>query len=176
VLTLNGHTHPVFSRLKMSDDEPILIRKSSQYQRNPELESSSEEDEQPASIRDVSDFYSSVEKQKKSLDRDIAHSISKEKVEEYENDLPKRFGNITVESFGSINPGTNFHNRARLYPVGYQCELHLESKSLRCEIVELDNQLEFLLTLPNGETSMASSEPEILKKVRLSDSSITFSK
>jgi hypothetical protein len=41
--------------------------------------------------------------------------------------LPKRIENFRVINFGTIDKRPAFHNKFQIYPVGYRCEVTLNS-------------------------------------------------
>ena len=112
--------------------------------------------------------------------RQEAHEKACAELSEIMPTLPKKFGNITVFEFGKINTGKAFHTPVRLYPVGYKCEVEVDanllsprgrvsgnsSQILQCEIMEMDDEPEFLLTVQSsGRVYIASSEAEVWRKV-----------
>jgi hypothetical protein len=90
--------------------------------------------------------------------------------EEMSCQLPQQFGNILVLEFGEIKSNQNFYTKDKIYPVGYKCEVTIKNphanNTLVVEIVDMDDQPEFLVTLKSSNrVMMASSEAEIFRKV-----------
>jgi hypothetical protein len=94
---------------------------------------------------------------------------AKEDFEEISCQLPHQFGNILVLSFGEIKSSQNFYTKDKIYPVGYKCEVTIKNSNsnniLLVEVVEMDNQLEFMVTLSSNRVLVVSSEAEIFEKV-----------
>lgn len=113
-----------------------------------------------------------------------AHESAKSELQEIIPDLPKKFGNITVFDFGKLNTDKAFHTPVKLYPVGFKCEIELDgnimsprgrgsSKNtttiLQCEIVGIDDQPEFLITVQSSNrVFISSTESGVWRKVRFS--------
>jgi hypothetical protein len=116
--------------------------------------------------------------------RQEAHENSAEQLQDITPKLPHQFGNITVIEFGEINTGRAFHTPVKLYPVGYKCEVEIDSTLLSprgrgsssgaktvllCEIMEIDDQPEFLLTVQSsGKVYISSTEEGVWRKVSAS--------
>jgi hypothetical protein len=90
------------------------------------------------------------------------------------NSLPQSIGDIKVIDIGRIDKRTPFHNSVQIYPVGYKCEQVVSTNSvargiretsLWCEIVDVDGDPEFLITVKStGQTHLAPTEEEVWKK------------
>lgn len=96
---------------------------------------------------------------------------AKEEYEVISCQLPYQFHHITVLEFGEIKSNKNFYTKTKIYPVGYKCEVTIKSSNtiIVVEIVDMDDQLEFLVTLKSSNrVFMASSEEDIFKKVSFS--------
>ena len=82
--------------------------------------------------------------------------------------LPKIFSNITVINFGEIKTIPSFYTSNKLFPIGYKCEVVIKGSNhiIVVEIVDMDEQLEFLVTVkPSNRVYMASSEKDVFRKV-----------
>lgn len=90
--------------------------------------------------------------------------------------LPIEIKGIRIFSLGKINVDNQFHNEVQIYPIGYKCEQNIlisargsgRQIAVICEIIEVEGDPEFLLTVKStGQTYLASSESEVWKKVGL---------
>ena len=92
--------------------------------------------------------------------------------------LPKRIENYKVFNFGKIDKRPSFHNKYQIYPVGYLCEITLDSLDsnatiygdkyvLECEVrARLDDQPDFVITnkTTGGIYWAVGNEREVWKK------------
>jgi len=86
------------------------------------------------------------------------HSAMKDVNNIIKQGLPKRIENFRVINFGTIDKRPAFHNKFQIYPVGYRCEVTLNSLDsnatiygdkyvLECEVrARLDDQPDFVIT------------------------------
>lgn len=162
---------PVFtdSIISMFDNHPIKKKTNSDGRENSNPSESKHVGEQDSSHYG----YNSL--------RQDAHENAAKRLEEIIPNLPKKFGNITVIDFGEINTGRMFHTPVKLYPIGYKGEVEIESSFLSprgrgssnstttvllCEIMEIDDQPEFLLTVQSsGKVYISSTEEGVWRKV-----------
>jgi hypothetical protein len=98
---------------------------------------------------------------------------AKEEFEEVRCQLPLSFDNITVLEFGEIKSNKNFYTTMKIYPIGYKCEVTIKGSTppvvIVVEVVDMDDQLEFLVTMKSSNrVHMASSEEDVFQKVCLS--------
>ena len=109
--------------------------------------------------------------------REEVHREAHSELLKAQKELPFISGAIKVLDFGSLRPSSSaFHTPVSLYPVGYKSEIiveHRESpfrplceETVLCEVLEVDDQPEFILTVQSsGRVFIASSEDGVWKKV-----------
>jgi hypothetical protein len=109
--------------------------------------------------------------------REEAHVAAQAEMKTAQEQLPFQSGGIKVLNFGELKPSlSSFQTPVSLYPIGYKCEVTVEHRespfrpsskaTVLCEILEVDDQPEFVLTVESsGRVFIASSEDAVWKKV-----------
>lgn len=110
------------------------------------------------------------------LFRQELHKEASERLSAVVDDLPQVFDGIKVYNFGRVVSNELFHSTIKVYPVGYKCEMDIDTShsrrynddthTLLCEIFGFDDEPEFVVTVKSsGKVFIAATEAEAWKKV-----------
>lgn len=146
--------------------EKYLIKKKKILEEGEEQQEE-EEDKDKEEEKERKESKIKDKKKKNYIEKERIYQIKNKEIHSLRSELPKIFSNIIILEFGEIKNFKSFIKRNKIYPVGYKCEIIIKNNNhIIIEIVDMDNQPEFLITFKSsGRVEMVSSEIDIFKKV-----------